>query len=638
MKIANIKIKNFRSIRHLSLDFGETTVLIGPNNVGKTAILDAIRVTLPRFGEQRGKRFSEHDIHLGANARNAKNSDGASITLTGVEEGSSIEDLVGIAQINLNTNHQSVTVRTQYNWSGDTFEQKWDFLDAQGEQLVGSASANPRNRTKFRKYLPVFYLGALRSVNDEFSHRSSQFWKQLLKATKIPPETESQTLEELNRLNEQVLKADPHLERITRTLRRATKIAIRNQEDGNVSLQTLPSNISEILSKVQIILQNESTSPWLPIRLQGEGMQSLLVLFLFQAFVECLLNELYGTGLKPILLLEEPETHLHPHAVRTLWDHIQRIPGQKIITTHSPYFIQHVPFRHLRLVRRSNNGTEVLSLPENFSAVVPPCNALEMIVRESNGKLSYRRESRTLTVTGNLEKNTYRKLHQCYGEREDRIEAGKNLSDLKKRSSLYVSDEVLRALETQARRMRGEIFFAEGWLIVEGQSDFMIIHAVADTLHYNLDKHGISVIDTQNNGNPASFVILARALNIPWQAVFDNDQAGKSYIDRIRNHGFDDTQISKKCHLHEAGNLEDQLVTDGFDTDLREILAELGTPNAESLDKQGLLSKFKSGKKKSTCSAMLADRIRNGSSIGEGQLKAFQVAIKNLCRNRESQS
>ena len=39
MRLTRIKIRNFRSIRNLDLDLGETTMFIGPNNVGKTAIL-----------------------------------------------------------------------------------------------------------------------------------------------------------------------------------------------------------------------------------------------------------------------------------------------------------------------------------------------------------------------------------------------------------------------------------------------------------------------------------------------------------------------------------------------------------------------------------------------------------------------
>lgn len=48
MRISRLSIQNFRSIKALDLDLNETTVLIGPNNSGKTAILDAIRIVLTR--------------------------------------------------------------------------------------------------------------------------------------------------------------------------------------------------------------------------------------------------------------------------------------------------------------------------------------------------------------------------------------------------------------------------------------------------------------------------------------------------------------------------------------------------------------------------------------------------------------
>ena len=64
MRVTRIEIENFRSIRHLVVDLGETTVFVGPNNAGKTAILDALRIALTRRWGQRGTGFSEYDIHL----------------------------------------------------------------------------------------------------------------------------------------------------------------------------------------------------------------------------------------------------------------------------------------------------------------------------------------------------------------------------------------------------------------------------------------------------------------------------------------------------------------------------------------------------------------------------------------------
>ena len=63
MRITKLRIENFRSVHSLELELGGTTVLISPNNAGKSAILEAVRILLtPRWG-QRGKEFTENDVH-----------------------------------------------------------------------------------------------------------------------------------------------------------------------------------------------------------------------------------------------------------------------------------------------------------------------------------------------------------------------------------------------------------------------------------------------------------------------------------------------------------------------------------------------------------------------------------------------
>ena len=165
------------------------------------------------------------------------------------------------------------------------------------------------------------------------------------------------------------------LAEIAETLSGATRVAARDRE-GSVSLRLVPLKSWDLLSKAEIILRNEPDWPWLPLQRHGQGMQSLSVIFLFQAFVQHLLTELYEPESVPVLALEEPETHLHPQAARTLWRHVSKLPGQKIITTHSPYFVQHVPFRDLRMVSLTEKGTEIRWLPPSFSATIPHVVAL----------------------------------------------------------------------------------------------------------------------------------------------------------------------------------------------------------------------------------------------------------------------
>jgi putative ATP-dependent endonuclease of the OLD family len=51
MKIQTLSIKNFRSIKELVIELPNICALVGPNNAGKTNILEAMRrVLMPEYG------------------------------------------------------------------------------------------------------------------------------------------------------------------------------------------------------------------------------------------------------------------------------------------------------------------------------------------------------------------------------------------------------------------------------------------------------------------------------------------------------------------------------------------------------------------------------------------------------------
>ena len=633
MRVSRIEIRNFRSIRHVVVDLSETTVLLGPNNAGKTAILDALRIVLTRRWGQRGTGFTEYDVRVSGDDDDPKESSGVSIEIHAQESEPEewpdgvTDDLNQIIQIDPTTGLRSISLRTRWAWNAESsaFQPTWEFLNAAREPLTGR-SVRRVNAERFWRYLPVFYLSALRDVGDEFSPRS-QFWGRLLKALEIPVGLESRALRVLDLLNRRLLKADPRLQQIAETLSGATRIAARDRA-GGLDLRMVPLKMWDLLSKAEIILRNEPDSPWLPLLRQGQGIQSLSVIFLFQAFVDHLVRELYERDSEPVLALEEPETHLHPQAARTLWTHVQALSGQKIVTTHSPYFVQHVPFRDLRLVRLTGNGTQVKSLPASFSASVPALDGLDEVVNRSSGLLRHEAASGTLTVRGTLDEGTYRALLSCCGRHEQRSELEGILKSLRDRSSLYIDDDELQSLETYVSRMRGEIFFAERWLIVEGQADYLVVQAIAQAMDYDLDEHGVSVIDAQNNGNPATFAALARALDIPWLAVFDGDDAGRRYVKAIAERGLGDDELARRCSTHPAGDLEAQILSDGLGQDLREILAELGVREALTFDDAKLVTALRNDK--TAYAAALSTRFRTDSDLAQRVLKSFRVAIEQL--------
>lgn len=68
MKIASVRIQNFRGISQLELDLDKVTVLIGENNSGKTSVLDALRLCLRELGPRRRPVFDLYDFHLPSGA------------------------------------------------------------------------------------------------------------------------------------------------------------------------------------------------------------------------------------------------------------------------------------------------------------------------------------------------------------------------------------------------------------------------------------------------------------------------------------------------------------------------------------------------------------------------------------------
>lgn len=103
--------------------------------------------------------------------------------------------------------------------------------------------------------------------------------------------------------------------------------------DEPVTVDALPARASALLSQARVNLASRHGA-MLPLERQGEGARSLAVLLLFDAYLRRKLGR-EGEAALPVTILEEPEAHLHPAAVRLLMSRIEEFPGQKIVSTHS---------------------------------------------------------------------------------------------------------------------------------------------------------------------------------------------------------------------------------------------------------------------------------------------------------------
>jgi putative ATP-dependent endonuclease of OLD family len=616
LEITHISIRNFRSIKALDLPLGNTTLLVGPNNSGKSAILDAVRIALGRRWGQRGTGFTEYDIHLPDDRADPKLCGPAVIELRMSERAPGEwaqelqDDLLGQIQ-NDPANRAYIRLRVTCGWNAQSqgYEPIWEFLDAAGAPMLGGRRVT--NAHPFFQYIPIFYMSALRDPGDEFSAQS-QFWGRLLKAITIPPVLEARVMRVLDLVNLKLMASDPRLAQITEELRVLTKIAAQDTA-GDLQLRAVPLKAWDLVSRSEIILRNQTSSPWLPLKRHGQGVQSLSVVFLFETFVRQLLSEIYGTGSTPVLAIEEPEAHLHPQAARTMWGHISELPGQKIITTHSPYFVQHAPFRSIRLVRCAANGTEVTALNETYSTTIPSVTTLNAVILKYPA-LSYDPLSQQLDVAGRMEDAAKKDLMAAFGVHLGRCQVCNAIAQCAKESEKYVNDGVLANLDEWARRIRGEIFFARKWLLVEGQSEHILLQALAREMDYSLDRHGVTVIDYRNNGSLGPFVALARAFGIPWLALVDNDRQGQQSRAEVVGLGFASQQLDELVFTLEDGNLELALLAAKNESLLRDVLEkECALQNVQGSSKAALCALLDDNKVE--IAKALADRMKNAAEM-----------------------
>jgi len=92
----------------------------------------------------------------------------------------------------------------------------------------------------------------------------------------------------------------------------------------------------------------------------GTGLQNLTLIAMFRHRVA---SENRGT---PILAVEEPEAHLHPHAQRSLFKDLAEINAPIFLTTHSPSIVKYADPLSLVLLRSiTSDETQAYQLDTN---------------------------------------------------------------------------------------------------------------------------------------------------------------------------------------------------------------------------------------------------------------------------------
>ena len=340
MKICDVMIEKFRSIKKASFHMNEITAVVGENNSGKTSVLRAINAVLNYSFEE---DFFQNRRHQYA----AKNNTHITITLSEISENDYFTEYIQDGKL---------TIKFSFIY----IENKRRLSVIKGMDLIPIDDSFLEELSKSIMYV---YIPAGRSNKDVLWNSGSIFRELVLNYA-------AQYTEKKDRISGQVRVAaqkihDSVLKRLENQL---GKLYMQNKlENFNMSF---PQDLDYtfLIDKMTLSVNEYGTE--YPLQECGSGIKSLVVIAMHRA------NALLRNG-TTVLGIEEPEANLHPQAqkrfILSLKNTISSSDTQAIFTTHSTVLVDSLSHDDILLIRRIQDEkrgflSSVSKIPVDFWA------------------------------------------------------------------------------------------------------------------------------------------------------------------------------------------------------------------------------------------------------------------------------
>lgn len=363
--IDKIRVSGFRGLNDFEITFEKTTVLTGTNNVGKTSILKALQLAL-------GSRafLSVDDLNISEEGK----ADRIIIDIRivpvnekGITEKMFTDDWEEI----FTTNNMiplddgfCVPIRTEikYNILKSDFDKTQTILKSwepnEGESWQDLKTIKAKINVE---EIPFFYIEAQRDIVEDMKQRTSYLGKILADVSDNYSKEDIKQLEEtIEKLNNDAVEKSDILATVQKALEGIDSAMDRT--GSKVSITPFAKKIRDLNKNISIQygeLENGFTMDY-----HGMGTRSWSSLLAFKAFItqNAKISKNKGNMFFPIMAIEEPEAHLHPNAQKKLYNQINEIPGQKIISTHSPYIAACAELKEIRGLFKKTDLIECGSL------------------------------------------------------------------------------------------------------------------------------------------------------------------------------------------------------------------------------------------------------------------------------------
>ncbi|MEV9618301.1 AAA family ATPase [Serratia marcescens] len=319
MYISGVYLKGYRNYSDAYVKLNKATLIIGANDVGKTNLIHAIRLLLDKSFSELDLEPKNNDFHIDSSGNQ---SDEIEITLhfSDVEEDAVLSRLAGSVSDAGRTVIRYVAYRT-------TLEYKI-FIGFNVKHMEEVSSRF------YLKYLNMRYIKSQRDL-DKYINVEKRHLLKLAQDSRTQEQIESDKgiLNELDDLlvgvNNKV-KAISYVTTATDELNDELKKLSYSNDRYNVQLDSGAIGTDQFIEKLEL----SSNANGSKVMLGGDGFNNQILLALWKTKSvreDDVENEVV------IYCIEEPEAHLYPHQQRKVSSYlINDLPGQSIVTTHSP--------------------------------------------------------------------------------------------------------------------------------------------------------------------------------------------------------------------------------------------------------------------------------------------------------------
>lgn len=418
MHLSTIRIANFRGLQELTVTLrAGLNVLVGRNNIGKTSLMHAIRHALGAGASRPDLLWlSEDDFFY--NHETGTRSQELSVTLT--FEGLSTEQRAFFYEI-VDFNHGRIEdsvaiIRMTASWN--TKKRR-----AQVRRTGGAAAAGaPEIPSEILAAIPITFLPAMRDAESHLAPGPRSRLASMLRSVADRRSIGSRgNIEALFSQANQQLESDPLIRTVRDSLAKTTQ-RIAGSDYSEAAICATDIDFDRILRTLQIQMTGE---PIAGLQANGLGYNNLLYMAIVLEHLQAPLDDEL-----PLLMVEEPEAHLHPQLTSLLAEYLSAVrpaglTPQTIVSTHSPTLAAAVPIERVNILFSDHETRLVKS-----SAL----DTIEFTEREAGAV------RRMMDVT------------------------------------------------------RASMYFAKGMILVEGVCEALLVPVLARRLGYDLSKHHISVV------------------------------------------------------------------------------------------------------------------------------------------------